>query len=71
MTCKTCGKPNWAGCGAHVETVLGDVPKAERCSCREGVKPAAKAPTNAKATAATGATDDASTVGRFKRWLQQ
>ncbi|CAB4735967.1 unannotated protein [freshwater metagenome] len=54
-----------------METVLGDVPKAERCRCREGVKPAAKAPTNAKATAATGATDDASTVGRFKRWLQQ
>jgi hypothetical protein len=31
VTCKTCGKPSWAGCGAHVEQVLGDVPKAMRC----------------------------------------
>ena len=31
VTCKTCGKPSWAGCGAHVEQVLGDVPKAQRC----------------------------------------
>jgi hypothetical protein len=32
-TCRTCHKPTWAGCGAHIEQVLGDVPKAERCSC--------------------------------------
>ncbi|MCX6521520.1 MAG: hypothetical protein NTZ21_12730 [Actinobacteria bacterium] len=31
VTCKTCGKPSWAGCGAHVEQVLGDVPKRDRC----------------------------------------
>jgi hypothetical protein len=31
VTCKTCGKPSWAGCGAHVEQVLGDVPKTMRC----------------------------------------
>lgn len=31
VTCKECGKPTWAGCGAHVEQVLGDVPTAERC----------------------------------------
>ena len=35
-TCKSCGKPSWAGCGAHVEQVLGHVPKAERCRCGEG-----------------------------------
>ncbi len=35
MNCQTCGKPTWAGCGAHVEEVLGDVPKAERCQCNE------------------------------------
>lgn len=35
MVCKTCKKPTWAGCGAHVEQVLGDVPKAQRCQCRE------------------------------------
>jgi hypothetical protein len=32
-TCRTCHKPTWGGCGAHIEQVLGDVPKAERCSC--------------------------------------
>ena len=38
MNCKKCGKPGWAGCGAHVEQVLGDVPKASRCRCND--KPA-------------------------------
>ncbi|HBU01309.1 MAG TPA: hypothetical protein DEB20_01875 [Acidimicrobiaceae bacterium] len=32
-TCRKCGRPSWAGCGAHVEQVLGNVPKAERCQC--------------------------------------
>lgn len=35
VTCGTCGKPTFAGCGAHVEQVLGNVPKAERCRCAE------------------------------------
>lgn len=35
VTCERCGKPTFAGCGAHIEQVLGDVPKAERCRCRE------------------------------------
>lgn len=35
VTCGTCGKPTFAGCGAHVEQVLGDVPKADRCRCAE------------------------------------
>jgi hypothetical protein len=35
VKCDKCGKPSWAGCGAHVEQVLGHVPKAERCACRE------------------------------------
>ena len=34
ITCKKCGRPSWAGCGAHVEQVLGHVPPAERCQCR-------------------------------------
>ncbi len=38
VECKKCGKPTYAGCGAHVEDVLGDVPQADRCRCRE--KPA-------------------------------
>jgi len=36
VTCKTCGKPGWAGCGAHVEQVLAHVPKASRCACPKG-----------------------------------
>ena len=35
VTCSKCGKPTWAGCGAHVEQVLGNVPKGDRCNCRE------------------------------------
>jgi hypothetical protein len=35
VTCPKCNKPSWAGCGAHVESVLYDVPKADRCQCRE------------------------------------
>jgi hypothetical protein len=34
-TCPRCRKPTFVGCGAHVEQVLGDVPQAERCQCRE------------------------------------
>lgn len=35
VQCSTCGKPTYSGCGRHVEQVLGDVPAAERCQCRE------------------------------------
>lgn len=35
VSCSKCGKPSWAGCGAHVEQVLGNVPRSERCQCRE------------------------------------
>lgn len=35
VSCGKCGKPTFAGCGMHVEQVLGDVPKAERCRCNE------------------------------------
>lgn len=35
VQCNKCHKPTWAGCGAHVEQILGHVPKAERCACRE------------------------------------
>jgi hypothetical protein len=33
VTCKTCRRPTWAGCGAHVEQVLGHVPRDQRCRC--------------------------------------
>lgn len=39
-TCSTCGKPEWSGCGAHVEQVLRGVPTDRRCRCREdGTRP--------------------------------
>lgn len=34
VSCAACGKPTYAGCGAHVEQVLATVPPAERCRCR-------------------------------------
>ena len=35
VECSTCGRPTYAGCGLHVEQVLGNVPPAQRCRCRE------------------------------------
>jgi hypothetical protein len=31
--CPNCDRPTFAGCGNHVEQVLGDVPPSERCQC--------------------------------------
>ncbi|MEZ4393325.1 MAG: hypothetical protein R3A48_19745 [Polyangiales bacterium] len=39
VKCPQCLKPTYAGCGAHIEQVLGDVPKAQRCECRSAAKP--------------------------------
>jgi hypothetical protein len=39
IDCRDCGKPTYAGCGAHIEQVLGDVPPADRCRCREDEGP--------------------------------
>jgi hypothetical protein len=44
VSCKTCGKPTYAGCGAHIEQVLRDVPVADRCKCRETGASAGAAP---------------------------
>ena len=35
IECRRCGKPSYAGCGRHVEQVLGDVRPEDRCRCRE------------------------------------
>ena len=46
VTCPSCGKPTFVGCGMHVEQVLGDVRPADRCRCREkaaGASPGAAA----------------------------
>ena len=32
VSCETCGKPTFAGCGRHVDQVLGDVPTEARCA---------------------------------------
>ncbi len=37
VTCPTCNKPTWAGCGQHIEQALAGVPKAERCACGESI----------------------------------
>jgi hypothetical protein len=38
VTCRRCGKPTFAGCGRHVEQVLGDVPADQRCRCADDEK---------------------------------
>jgi hypothetical protein len=35
VQCSKCNKPTYAGCGRHIEQVLADVPRDERCKCRE------------------------------------
>jgi hypothetical protein len=73
--CKQCGKPNWAGCGAHVEQVLGDVPKSQRCSCREtgrpATKPASKSNATAGAKAGAAPAEPVGSMAKFKAWLKQ
>jgi hypothetical protein len=44
VTCSTCGKTTWAGCGAHVEQVMAGVPAAQRCRCNEGKKAGSSTP---------------------------
>ena len=34
IECPKCGRPTFAGCGMHVEQVLGNVPPTQRCQCR-------------------------------------
>jgi hypothetical protein len=36
VTCEKCGKTTWAGCGAHVQQVMGGVPADKRCTCPRG-----------------------------------
>lgn len=33
VTCRTCHKPTYRGCGMHVEQVLAGVPRSQRCTC--------------------------------------
>ncbi len=31
VTCRTCGKTTWAGCGQHVDQVMKNIPVSQRC----------------------------------------
>mgnify|MGYP007075993952 CR=1 FL=1 len=33
VSCDTCGKTTWAGCGEHVEEALAPFAPEERCTC--------------------------------------
>lgn len=35
VTCRTCGKATWAGCGNHIEQALAGVPQRDRCQGHE------------------------------------
>jgi hypothetical protein len=39
VTCRTCGKATYRGCGMHVEHVLAGVPPSQRCSCDRTRRP--------------------------------
>lgn len=34
VQCPKCNKPTYAGCGMHIEQVLGHIPHDQRCDCR-------------------------------------
>jgi len=50
-TCRSCGKASYTGCGRHVEQVLREVPKEQRCSCAPTMTSTGAASTG---TASTG-----------------
>lgn len=33
ITCGTCGKATWTGCGSHIDQALAGVPHDKRCTC--------------------------------------
>jgi hypothetical protein len=39
VTCRTCGKTTWSGCGQHVDQVMKKVPSAQRCAGHENDAP--------------------------------
>jgi len=51
VSCEKCGRPTFAGCGAHVEAVLGDVPVDQRCHCHEARSVRATSDTRAETSA--------------------
>lgn len=33
VTCSSCGKTTWAGCGQHIDAVKATVPAGQWCTC--------------------------------------
>ena len=54
VTCRTCNKTTWAGCGAHVDQVMAGVPRNQRCPGHD------QASTMTEAAATTAAKDGGS-----------
>ena len=65
VQCDQCQRPTYAGCGAHIEQVLGDVPPSERCRCRE--ERAKAAPT----TSTSGRTAPESMFSRVTKFFSK
>ncbi|CAG8532719.1 2096_t:CDS:2 [Funneliformis mosseae] len=38
VTCQTCQKYTWQGCGKHIDSVMSKIPVEERCTCKKDVK---------------------------------
>ncbi|MCK0116750.1 hypothetical protein BCE75_11675 [Isoptericola sp. CG 20/1183] len=39
VTCRTCGKTTWSGCGQHVDDVRRSVPAAQWCGGHDDEAP--------------------------------
>lgn len=61
IECPRCGRPGFAGCGAHVEQVLGDVRPQDRCACGSA---------RASSRAASGSESGANSEGAGSSWLR-
>ena len=48
ITCPTCNKPTWEGCGEHIEYALKGVPLNERCTCPRSAPKNSSKPANPK-----------------------
>ncbi len=59
VTCPSCRKTTWAGCGQHVDQIMTGVPTARRCTCN--------ATTTAAALSASGS--GSASGGFFARLL--
>ena len=35
VTCLSCGKVTWSGCGEHIEEALAGIPEEQLCTCNK------------------------------------